>query len=88
MISFFFQEDSSSTSNVPHNSIKGSYNKNISCSNKTNSYYGYHSGTNGYSDKCTLTNYQNEADHSETIANESSPSSSEHVNHDAELGML
>lgn len=79
------EEDSSSTSNVPHNSIKGSYNKNISCSNKTNSYYGYHSGTNGYSDKCTLTNYQNEADHSETIANESSPSSSEHVNHDAEL---
>ncbi|VDO35392.1 unnamed protein product [Brugia timori] len=79
------EEDSSSTSNVPHNSIKGSYNKNISCSNKTNSYYGYHSGTNGYSDKCTLTNYQNEADHSETIANESSPSSSEHVNHDVEL---
>ncbi|KAK6101121.1 hypothetical protein QQG55_3370 [Brugia pahangi] len=79
------EEDSSSTSNVPHNSIKGPYNKNISCSNKTNSYYGYHSGTNGYNDKCTLTNYQNEADHSETIANESSPSSSEHVNNDAEL---
>uniref|UniRef100_A0A1I8EE10 FH2 domain-containing protein n=2 Tax=Wuchereria bancrofti TaxID=6293 RepID=A0A1I8EE10_WUCBA len=79
------EEDSSSTSNVPHNSIKGSYNKNISYSNKTNSYYGHHNGTNGYNDKYALTNYQNETDHSETTANDSSPSSSEHVNHDAEL---
>ncbi|EFO21727.1 hypothetical protein LOAG_06759 [Loa loa] len=83
------EEDSSSTSNIPHNSIKGSYSKNISYSNGTNSYYDHighdHDGTNGYNDKYRSTICQNGADHSEMIANDSSPSSSEHVNHDAEL---
>ncbi|VDP20870.1 unnamed protein product, partial [Onchocerca flexuosa] len=85
-------EDSSGNSNASHNGIK-----NISYSNGTNNYYNHnrtinchdHDTNNSYNDEVNSysrsTGYQNGTDHSETIANGSSPSSSEHVNHDAEL---
>uniref|UniRef100_A0A158Q909 FH2 domain-containing protein n=1 Tax=Elaeophora elaphi TaxID=1147741 RepID=A0A158Q909_9BILA len=82
------EEDSSSTSNVPHNGIKETYSKNISYSHGTNSYYD-RNGTNDYNDEVnkyrSSTGYQNGTDQSETVANDSSPSSSEHVNNEAEL---
>ncbi|CAG9540239.1 unnamed protein product [Cercopithifilaria johnstoni] len=82
------EEDSSSISNVPRLDIKGAYSKNINYNQGTNSYYN-HNGTNDYNEQVekyrSSTGYQNGIDRSETIANDSSPSSSEHVNHDAEL---
>ncbi|MCP9258537.1 CBN-FOZI-1 protein [Dirofilaria immitis] len=89
-------EDSSNNSNISRNGIKGNYRKNISYSNGTSNYYDRngtincrnHDRINSYNDEVNnyrTNNYQNGTDHSETIANNSSPSSSEHVNHDAEL---
>ncbi|VDK70943.1 unnamed protein product [Onchocerca ochengi] len=86
------EEDSSGNSNASHNGIK-----NINYSNGTNNYYNHnrtincndHDRTSNYNDEVNSfsrsTGYQNGTDHSETIATGSSPSSSEHVNHDAEL---
>ncbi|KAM3724627.1 Formin-homology and zinc finger domains protein [Dirofilaria immitis] len=90
------EEDSSNNSNISRNGIKGNYRKNISYSNGTSNYYDRngtincrnHDRINSYNDEVNnyrTNNYQNGTDHSETIANNSSPSSSEHVNHDAEL---
>lgn len=85
----FFQEDSSN--NVLHSNIESTYSKNMSYSNGTNGYNNHngrdHIEANGYSDKYRPTDYQSGTEHTE-IANDSSPSSSEHVNREAELGML